>query len=414
MGLINYLEPKKAICVALMSVAMTIAFQGCSSDNDSSPLATDTTANTAPIANAGVGSKVMVGTEVVLDGSGSFDDDGDELVYTWSISQKPIDSLAALDEPAAVKPTFTADKEGVYTIDLTVNDGIDDSEPDSVTITTGVDWEAENHSGEDLSYLDLSLGIFTTANLSGTDITGTNFYQSHLQGADLSYAYFYPGYTINESAACLDPPQHMFTGADLTNADFTGFDSGNPGAGPSGYILCEGNTQWMSYSFQGAILAGAVFNDAQLDSVDFRGADLTGVEMNPVYLQRTNFTDANLSGATIVRSYGGGYPPGSFTGATMIGASITGDFWASSFDGADLTDGSVQMTYLSWDVSFIGSTLVRTNITISSGGDEIDFTDADLTDATVTITGPTIIWSNTTCPNGTNSDNNGGTCVGHL
>ena len=45
----------------------------------------------------------------------------------------------------------------------------------------------------------------------------------------------------------------------------------------------------------------------------------------------------------------------------------------------------------------------------------VHFKDADLSGAI--FTGATlagIIWSNTTCPNGTNSDDNGGTCIGHL
>jgi uncharacterized protein YjbI with pentapeptide repeats len=35
---------------------------------------------------------------------------------------------------------------------------------------------------------------------------------------------------------------------------------------------------------------------------------------------------------------------------------------------------------------------------------------ADLTGATLTG----VIWAHTICPDGTNSDDNGGTCVGHL
>jgi hypothetical protein len=45
-----------------------------------------------------------------------------------------------------------------------------------------------------------------------------------------------------------------------------------------------------------------------------------------------------------------------------------------------------------------------------------NFTDANLQGASFehrqSMSGST--WSNTICPDGTNSDNNGGTCMGHL
>ena len=92
--------------------------------------------NTAPVANAGSDQIVQIGSVVTLDGSGSRDTDGDALTYTWSLTT-PAGSNATLSSSTVVRPSFSADAEGVYTATLIVNDGILDSVPDSATITAG-------------------------------------------------------------------------------------------------------------------------------------------------------------------------------------------------------------------------------------------------------------------------------------
>ena len=93
-------------------------------------------ANIAPIANAGPDQSVTAGDLVTLDGSASSDPDSDPLTYSWTLN-KPAGSTATLSDATAAMPTFTADIAGVYTADLIVNDGIDPSASDSVTITAG-------------------------------------------------------------------------------------------------------------------------------------------------------------------------------------------------------------------------------------------------------------------------------------
>jgi RHS repeat-associated protein len=94
------------------------------------------TVNTPPVADAGPDQAVFVGDAVTLDGSGSSDVDGDALTYFWSLSTVPAGSTASLDDPNAVAPTFTVDASGTYVLQLVVNDGLADSPPDTVTVST--------------------------------------------------------------------------------------------------------------------------------------------------------------------------------------------------------------------------------------------------------------------------------------
>jgi hypothetical protein len=104
---------------------------------DSAPdTVTITTTNSLPVAKAGADQTVFVGTTVQLDGSKSSDVDGDALLFTWSFSSGPSGSTATLSDPHAVNPSFIVDKPGTYGVQLIVNDGIGNSIPAMVTITT--------------------------------------------------------------------------------------------------------------------------------------------------------------------------------------------------------------------------------------------------------------------------------------
>jgi hypothetical protein len=89
--------------------------------------------NSTPIADAGSDKTVYASfdgmAEAVLDGSDSNDPDGDELTYLWSWTIDGNDFTARGVMPTIGLPV------GEHVIELTVNDGIDDSEPDQVVIT---------------------------------------------------------------------------------------------------------------------------------------------------------------------------------------------------------------------------------------------------------------------------------------
>lgn len=90
--------------------------------------------NFAPVANAGTDQNVKTGSLVHLDGSGSTDEDGDTLTYSWSLISIPAGSSATLSDSTGYNPSFTADVEGTYIITLVVNDGKLDSAADQVTV----------------------------------------------------------------------------------------------------------------------------------------------------------------------------------------------------------------------------------------------------------------------------------------
>jgi Calx-beta domain/PKD domain/K319L-like, PKD domain len=103
---------------------------------DSTPdTVTIDTANTRPVADAGLDRTVLAGAPVVLDGAGSHDPDGDPFTWFWAITGAPAASTAALDDPTAATPSFTPDLAGTYLVQLIVNDGDLASDPDTVVFT---------------------------------------------------------------------------------------------------------------------------------------------------------------------------------------------------------------------------------------------------------------------------------------
>lgn len=88
------------------------------------------TPNSPPVADAGEDQTVeqayTSGADVTLDGSGSYDPDGDEITYSWTWSG---------DSATGVNPVISLPL-GDTTVTLVVNDGIVDSdEPDTVVIS---------------------------------------------------------------------------------------------------------------------------------------------------------------------------------------------------------------------------------------------------------------------------------------
>lgn len=94
-----------------------------------------TTPTTQPVAKAGTAQSVVAGSTVTLDASTSTAAPGKTLTYAWKLTSKPAGSAATLAAPTTAKPTFVADLPGAYVASVIVNDGLQTSTAESVTVT---------------------------------------------------------------------------------------------------------------------------------------------------------------------------------------------------------------------------------------------------------------------------------------
>ncbi|MDD2789139.1 MAG: PKD domain-containing protein [Sulfurimonas sp.] len=162
---------------------------------------TATSANVAPVANAGADQDVNTTATVSLDGSGSLDADSDLLTYSWSIINVPTNSTAMLSSSSAVNPSFTADKEGTYVIQLIVNDGTVDSDPDTVTITATTVLSGIVHNGTSYGTLTspTTSRIWLDRNLGATQVC-TAYYDTSCYGDYYQWGRNYDGHQSASSA----------------------------------------------------------------------------------------------------------------------------------------------------------------------------------------------------------------------
>ncbi len=282
--------------------------------------------------------------------------------------------------------------------------------------------------GADLASATLAGADLTDADLTDADLYDADFYQSTLEGTILTGAQLTlagtggvqtsggiigtpaslpPGYSVTVGNL-LGPGVQLYyanlAGADLDGVDLTGAEingavlsgdvTGTPIALPAGYQLLYGYLVGPYCDLAGVDLSGMNLSSvdllgvvsggltgtpiglppnwdvldgylvgpgASLANVNFAGLDLSGLDLQGAVFGLSNLTDANLSGSNLEST--------SFGGANLTGANLTG---------VDLTLANL-----------VGS----------------DVTGADFTGAT---------WSSTTCPDGSKSDQDGGTCINNL
>ena len=96
-----------------------------------------TSTNSKPIADPGDYNNVSPVQSLALDGSGSRDVDGDTLTFQWSLLSKPENSSATLANANVKQPILeNIDQVGDYVVQLIVNDGQEDSDPETTLISS--------------------------------------------------------------------------------------------------------------------------------------------------------------------------------------------------------------------------------------------------------------------------------------
>jgi uncharacterized protein YjbI with pentapeptide repeats len=162
-----------------------------------------------------------------------------------------------------------------------------------------------------------------------------------------------------------------------------------------------------SANLTGAILYHADLRDGLWCDVGFADADLHNADLRNGSFEVATFTRANLTSARMDLARAAFV---SFLDAQMANISWrdgdgTGDYLKDAdLHGADLRGTSFAAA------RFLGSNLRGARL------DGVDLSRADLTGANLDKAKglSSVVWSDTTCVDGTNSDANGGTCIGHL
>ncbi|MFA9388438.1 MAG: PKD domain-containing protein, partial [Prolixibacteraceae bacterium] len=159
-----------------------------------------TVTNNLPTGNAGTDQTVNEGTLTTLDGSASFDVDGDNLTYAWTAPNGIVLSSTSAEKPTFTAPEVTIDTE--YTFSLIVNDGMANSIVDEVKITVQqVNKLPTANAGTDQSVNEGSL------------VTLDGSASSDFDGDDLTYSWTSPnGITLSSTSAA----KPTFTAPEVT------------------------------------------------------------------------------------------------------------------------------------------------------------------------------------------------------
>lgn len=104
---------------------------------------TISSSNLAPVADAGEDQVFVLSCPagppcptIQLDGSGSFDPEGDPITYAWRLISSPGGSNPAITSPVDQSPTLDYPGiVGVFTLELVVSDALGPGDPDQVEIT---------------------------------------------------------------------------------------------------------------------------------------------------------------------------------------------------------------------------------------------------------------------------------------
>jgi len=189
-------------------------------------------ANTPSVADAGGPYLVAVGKEIMLDGNGSYDSDGDALTYFWN----QIEDLGDFDDATAVNPSFTGVETGVTELELWVSDGPDISMDSTMLVV----YDPEGGFVTGGGWIDSPAGAYLTDPLlSGRANFG--FVSKYKKGASVPTGqteFVFQAGDLNFHSSSYE---WLVVNQNVTNAQFKG----------SGFINGEGDYKFMLWAGDG-------------------------------------------------------------------------------------------------------------------------------------------------------------------
>jgi len=165
---------------------------GIGTDRDCAVVKYSQIPNQPPIADAGPDQALLeLGATVTLDGSQSYDLEGDPITYSWVMIETPVGSGALLSNPASAWPSFVADAYGDYVIELVVSDPRNPSDPDTVTVSFD-NIKPVADAGDNQAVI-----VGDTVNLDGSG-------SSDINGDELTYSWILEAVPAGSQAVLLD------------------------------------------------------------------------------------------------------------------------------------------------------------------------------------------------------------------
>jgi len=151
--------------------------------------------NTAPVSNAGPDQAVATTDVVTLNSSGSTDVDGDQLTYSWVFTAMPTGSMAILSDATSAMPTFTVDIAGTYALELVVNDGLENSMADAVSIV------ATNANVAPVANAGMDQAVVTNVDTVTLDGSGS----ADADGDNLTFSWTFTAKPAGSTVSLSDP-----------------------------------------------------------------------------------------------------------------------------------------------------------------------------------------------------------------
>ena len=331
--------------------------------------------NTAPVAVSR--SSLLPGSIIHISGSGLTTPTAD------------LDLVSSANPAGVLLKTVTAAADGTFAARVTIPSGIGAGKyqvevqglTDVIPPGTAITEQSQLEYGTLANFADVNRTAPITGNSSPISVR-SNCPGCNLAGLDLSGARL-PG--VNLSGANL-------SGANLSGANLKG-------ANLSGANLQGAN-------LKGAYLKGAKMQDDNLSNATLQGANLRGDNLSGSTLSGADVSGAMLQGDNLQGVTATG---ADFSGSNLKGDDLQGDqlsdanFHAAQLSGANLSSAQLQASNLSI-ANLSGSNLESANLSNAT------MTGANAHGANL----KNVVWSATMCPDGTSSDHDGGTCIGHL